>query len=283
MEVKMPTAKEIKQQYDTDLVFIVNSLSYLLARVCLNANEFVEIKRIMKKFSFPVRFDNINLRNFIADEETLLTVFEVLAENKENIQRKIVELVSTTHIQDPIVESTNTRTATNEQEQELRELCYLSLKESELANALTFLASTSTINILRHSFILLMAHFDAALFNLVEHFTVPLKSKIGLVDAIKELEKRKIIYKDPKSKGKFEQLLEHVLRRNVHLHERGYIHDKYTKGVSELHSISPKLAEGDYAVIDRAYFDKARRRCEETIDQIYSFITSEQTYTPKRA
>lgn len=271
----MPTAKEIKQQYDSDLVFIVNSLSYLLARISLNADEFSEIKRIMKKFSFPVRFDNINYRNFVADEETLLTVFQVLAENKENIQRKIDEMAST--FTDVIIESANTQTATSELEQHFRELNYLSIKESELANALTFLELTSTTNILRHSFILLMAHFDAALFNLVEYFMVPLKSKIRLIDAIKELEERKIIYKDPKSKGKFEQLLEHVLRRNVHLHERGYIHDKYTKGVSELHSINPKLAEGDYAVIDRAYFDTARRRCEETIDQIYSFITSEQT------
>src|SRR5690606_3347591 len=111
----------------------------------------------------------------------------------------------------------------------------------------------------------------------VKHFAVPLKEKVRLIDAIEELKQRQIIYGNSESNPKFEQLVEHVLRRNVHLHERGHVHEKYTKGVGKLHSISPKLVQGDYAVINQEYFRHAIDRCNECVDQIYSFIISEQT------
>lgn len=162
------------------------------------------------------------------------------------------------------------------------------------------------INVLRQGFLLLMTAFDAAVFDLVRvalsrHFFL-LIGKLGkqetisleligscgsfeefrerlIEDQLKKRYVKDLLYQlkelgvkcvDEVNGDKFVQLIELVLRRNIHVHNRGVVDERYlersNKGVPRfnLYNLNP----GDIAFIDDAYWDLANRLCDRCIQEI---------------
>lgn len=155
------------------------------------------------------------------------------------------------------------------------------------------------INIYRQSFILLLTAFDAVIFDMAkilfsnkffeiapfinydkkfsladiskyENFQEFSEKTIDLIIAGKYIaDLLEIIYKYKKNifnldgDDCYPTLMEIVQRRNLHVHKKGIVDEKYfTKGNgSEL-----GLQIGDYAVIDDAYFNKALDLLEKFVD-----------------
>lgn len=155
----------------------------------------------------------------------------------------------------------------------------------------------SGINVRRQGFISLMTAFDAAMFDLVRvalrnrfftlavalgKLTVEDVSKYANFDELRddfiEAELKKRYLKDllhllkkswhveciPASTGKrIERLNEMVMRRNIHVHNRGIVDERYVNGVN-----LDSLALGAIAVIDSAYWDRANTLCISCIEQV---------------
>ena len=167
-------------------------------------------------------------------------------------------------------------------------------------------APDAEINILRQGFILLMTAFDAAVFDLVrvalrrkffalagafdKHDKVPL-SKIAdagnfhefremMIEEqmkkryIKDLlnmlnEPWKVPCVDPAGPHKFERLIEMVLRRNLHVHNRGVVDTRY---VNDKNLDGLKL--GEVAAIDEQYWDMANEACEHCVLQVATWANA---------
>ena len=158
------------------------------------------------------------------------------------------------------------------------------------------------VNVLRQGFLLLMTAFDAAVFDLVriafrkEFFqligTFGKQEKVSLEDIgeagsfealrdqmIEDQLKRRYVKDmlgllqalgvslvDEKKGDRHVQLVELVLRRNVHVHNRGEVDERYLE--ADPQSKKPKynlynLKLGDIACIDMAYLEMANRLCDE--------------------
>jgi hypothetical protein len=169
------------------------------------------------------------------------------------------------------------------------------------------------ISILRQWFILLMTAFDAAVFDLTrvafrrrffelvgafgkqEKISLETISEAGSFDALREqvieeqLKKRYVKdiilllqalgigVVDEKKGDKPVQLIELVLRRNLHVHNCGFVDDRYLE--ADLKTGSQKynlfnLKAGDVACIDFAYFETALRLCENCVDRLVSWANS---------
>lgn len=168
------------------------------------------------------------------------------------------------------------------------------------------------IDIYRQSFITLMTIFDATVFDLVklalkrdffgligffskqdrislerigkyqsfEDFRddiveEQLKSKY-LKDILFVLDSQKITLTDSQEGGKFIHLIELVLRRNIHVHNRGRVDNKYLEANE---NGSPKyniygLISGSIANIDVAYWERANRLCQNSVIAIVNWINS---------
>ncbi len=70
-------------------------------------------------------------------------------------------------------------------------------------------------------------------------------------------------------------LVEMVLRRNIHVHNRGIVDERYLerdgKGAPRYNLHNLKL--GDVALIDDAYWKAATRRCDHCIDRLYKWAS----------
>ena len=168
------------------------------------------------------------------------------------------------------------------------------------------------IDIYRQSFITLMTIFDATVFDLVklalkrdffgligffskqdrislerigkyqsfEDFRddiveEQLKSKY-LKDILFVLDSQKITLTDSQEGGKFIHLIELVLRRNIHVHNRGRVDNKYLEANE---NGSPKyniygLISGSIANIGVAYWERANRLCQNSVIAIVNWINS---------
>lgn len=167
------------------------------------------------------------------------------------------------------------------------------------------------ISIYRQAFILLMTHFDAAVFDLVRlalrtnffplaaHFgdkeKIPYSWFGGHNDfdsfrdsLIEELLRARYVKDllfelnelgvEPPDKrfGGFPRLIELVLRRNIHLHNRGFVDMRYLemnregKPLWNLDGLSPEAA----AVIDEAYFINASNACGEYIGTLANWVSA---------
>jgi hypothetical protein len=163
------------------------------------------------------------------------------------------------------------------------------------------------VNALRQGFLLLMTAFDAAVFDLVriafrkkffqligrfgKQEKVPLEEigKAGSFQALRDqliedqLKKRYvkdllgllqdlgIDLVDEKSADSHMQLIELVLRRNVQVHNRGVVDERYLE--ADPQSKRPKynlydLKLGDVACIDLAYLELANRLCQNCVDRL---------------
>lgn len=169
----------------------------------------------------------------------------------------------------------------------------------ELQTLYSIFDDMAPINIYRQSFILLLTAFDAVMFDMVKSLFkdkffeiapfINYDKKFSLVDISKYesfedfsektidqivagkyiADLLEIVYKYKKEIFNIDGadcypiILEIVQRRNLHVHKKGIVDQKYfTKGNgSEL-----GLHVGDYAVIDDGYFDKALELLEKFVD-----------------
>jgi hypothetical protein len=155
----------------------------------------------------------------------------------------------------------------------------------------------------RQGFITLMATFDATVFDLVraglqlkffERITALMSDKHPLKDYVKkgswQAIQDNIIEAELKTQTlrdllkvlnqwnvkcvppdrKFVQLMEVVNRRNVHLHSRGVVDQKYVDGGENIYN----LKIGAVAVIDEAYWQQANELCEFCVRQTASWVCS---------
>jgi hypothetical protein len=156
------------------------------------------------------------------------------------------------------------------------------------------------INSFRQGFILLMTAFDAAIFDLVrislsrkffalagafgkqDKVSVSDIAEAGSFDALRDqlieeqLKKRYIkdllgllqkewgvVCVDPSGGQKFERLIELVLRRNLHVHNRGVVDSRYA---GDMNLDGLKL--GNVAVIDRPYWEMANTLCKDCVERV---------------
>jgi hypothetical protein len=163
------------------------------------------------------------------------------------------------------------------------------------------------VNVLRQGFLLMMTAFDAAVFDLVriafrkKFFqligTFGKQEKVSLEgigeagsfetlrDQIIEEQLKKRYVKDllgllqapdlslvdEKNGDRHVQLIELVLRRNVHVHNRGEVDERYLE--ADPQSKKPKynlynFKLGDIACIDMPYLEMANRLCENCVDRL---------------
>jgi hypothetical protein len=163
------------------------------------------------------------------------------------------------------------------------------------------------VNVLRQGFLLLLTAFDAAVFDLVriafrkkffeligtfgkqEKVSLEVVGEAGNFDALRDqliedqLKKRYIkdllgvlqalgvILVDERCGDRHVQLIELVLRRNVHIHNRGVVDERYLE--ADPQSKRPKynlynLKLGDVAYINLAYLELANRLCRNCVDRL---------------
>lgn len=168
------------------------------------------------------------------------------------------------------------------------------------------------VNVLRQGFLLLMTAFDAAVFDLVriafrknffqligifgkqEKVSLEGIGEAGSFEALRDqiiedqLKKRyikdllgllqslKVALVDEKKGDQLVQIIEMVLRRNVHVHNRGEIDERYLE--AEPQSRKPKynlynLKLGDMACIDMPYLEMANCLCKNCVDGVADWAT----------
>jgi hypothetical protein len=168
------------------------------------------------------------------------------------------------------------------------------------------------INVLRHGFLLLMTAFDAAVFDLVRmvlkdnffplvgHFAKPekislqslasyksfssfrddiietqLKSRY-LKDLLLLLDKLDAPIVDRSSADSFPRLIELVLRRNIHVHNRGIVDERYLErdeqGRPRFNIYA--LNVGEPAIIDPEYWQTANSLSEYTVTHLANWSIS---------
>jgi hypothetical protein len=167
-------------------------------------------------------------------------------------------------------------------------------------------APDAEINVLRQGFILLMTAFDAAVFDLVRvalrnnffkhigEFGKPDKVSLEWIGAFTSFEdfrdqviedqlKRRYVKDllfllngmgvqcvDEEHGMKFPQLIEMVLRRNLHVHNRGVVDERYLErdagGKPKFNLFG--LSAGDIARVDEAYWNVAVSLCTHCVDRL---------------
>ncbi len=192
----------------------------------------------------------------------------------------------------------------------LSEMLYVRDKYTSLELAARMLRPEAEVNILRQGFILLLTAFDAAVFDLVrialtqdffrlisafgKQEKVPIETiaRCGSFDVLRASiieEQLKARYlKDllfllhnlgvkcvNEANGeRFAELIELVMRRNVHVHNRGIVDERY---VERDQQGQPRyniynLSIGSIAEIDHQYLDRANKLCRHCVDNISNWV-----------
>ena len=167
------------------------------------------------------------------------------------------------------------------------------------------------VNVLRQGFLLLMTAFDAAMFDLVriafrnkfflligtfgkqEKVSLEGIGEAGSFEAFRDqmiedqLKKRYVkdllgllqtlgvALVDEKKGNRHVQLIELVMRRNVHVHNRGEVDERYLEADPQSKKTKYnlyKLKLGDIAYIDIAYLKLANRLCENCVDRLANWV-----------
>ncbi len=197
----------------------------------------------------------------------------------------------------------------------LNTLHFLKDRFAELKLVERVTSPEAEINILRQGFILLMTAFDAAIFDLVrvalrnqffgliglfgkqEKISLERLGTFGDFDAFRDQiieEQLKVRYlkdllfllkglgvkcADEEGGDRFADLIELVLRRNVHVHNRGIADERYLerdqKGVPQFNLFS--LAVGDSAPIDGPYWKKAVKLCRICVEHVAAWAEGGST------
>ena len=185
-------------------------------------------------------------------------------------------------------------------------LAYALDKFTEFELTLRLTEPETEVSILRQGFVLLMTTFDAAIFDLVrvalqidffgsiatfntgEKLSLDTFGKYSdfesfrdsviekqlkghyLKDLLFGLKKLRAICRDGSENQTFAQLIELVNRRNIHVHNRGVVDERYLErdeaGGSRYNIYNLKL--GDVAIVDEKYWDIANTLCRNCIDEV---------------
>jgi hypothetical protein len=187
---------------------------------------------------------------------------------------------------------------------------YVLEKSEEIDMAVRMLRPEDEINVLRQGFILLMTIFDATMFDLMrvaiskdffrlisvvakqdkvsleslskystfdqfrnEIIEEQLKPKY-LKDILTILDNQNVQYVDNSSGFRSIHLKEMIQRRNIHIHHRGRVDERY---LERDNNGTPKyniynLALGSIAQIDFPYWEMANRLCSDCMDYVASWI-----------
>jgi hypothetical protein len=171
------------------------------------------------------------------------------------------------------------------------------------------------LNVFRQAFLLLVTAFDAAVFDLVRvaltHEFFPLIGQFAkqdklsfqafsaytdfdafcddiiesqlkaryLKDLLILLNSLAVPIADPAISDGYARLIELVLRRNIHVHNRGVVDERYLqrdeRGKAMFNVFSHKL--GDLAVIDEEYWESANAICRHAVSNLAEWVTSKQS------
>lgn len=173
--------------------------------------------------------------------------------------------------------------------------------------------SDAEINVLRQRFVLLMTAFDAAVFDLVriafrknffqlisvfgkqDKLSLEVIAEAGSFESLRDqlideqlkkrylkdllglLQAQGVVLVDEKQGDRTVQLVELVLRRNLHIHNRGEVDERYLE--ADPHSKKPRynlydLKIGELARIDPAYLEMAHRLCGNCVDRLAEWAGS---------
>jgi hypothetical protein len=190
--------------------------------------------------------------------------------------------------------------------EQLDEMLYVRNRYADLDLAARMIRPEAEINVLRQGFILLMTAFDAAVFDLVrvaftrdffgligtfgrqERVSLQTLARYGSFDAVRDeiieeqlkarylkdllfvLESLEVRCVDEASGERFVELVELVMRRNVHVHNRGVVDERY---LERDHQGTPRfniynLVLGSVAAIDEPYWEQANRLCRHCVENI---------------
>lgn len=190
------------------------------------------------------------------------------------------------------------------------ELAYAYEKSNEIEIAVRMQRPEAEINVLRQGFVLLMTIFDATVFDLMrvalrkdffrligvvgKQDKVPLESlnKYNSFDKFRDeiieeqlkpkyvkdilaiLENQNVQYVDSSTGFKAIHLKEMIQRRNIHIHNRGRIDEKYMErdnnGAPRYNIYN--LAIGSVAQVDFSYWEMANRLCKDCVDYMADWI-----------
>jgi len=161
------------------------------------------------------------------------------------------------------------------------------------------------VNLYRQGFLLLMTAFDAAVFDIVRvalrNDFLKLIARFGrsdkvaltefadyddldqfqdaiierqlklfyIKDVLQILNHTGVVLADPAIPNAFAQVVEFVIRRNVHVHNRGYVDQRYLDSNVNVYN----LALGQLAAIDVPYLENANKLCADCIARLTSWAT----------
>ncbi|MHA1279565.1 MAG: hypothetical protein ACTSQ8_20375 [Candidatus Helarchaeota archaeon] len=192
----------------------------------------------------------------------------------------------------------------------LSELEFVSEKFDDIEIALRMQRPEAEINVLRQGFILLMTIFDATVFDIMrvaiqkdffkligvvgkkDKFPLECLDKYNTFDEFRDaiieeqlkpkyvkdilsiLENQNVQYVDSSSDFGEIHLKEMIKRRNIHIHNRGRIDEKYLKRDN---NGTPRnniynLAIGSVAQIDLPYWEMANRLCKDCVDYMANWV-----------
>lgn len=193
----------------------------------------------------------------------------------------------------------------------LSDLVYVRDRYADFELAARMTRPEAEINILRQGFILLMTAFDAAVFDLVrvalsrdffglisvfgrqERISLETFARYNGFEALRddviESQLKTRYLKDllflldnlgvqcvAEPNGRFVELVELVMRRNVHVHNRGIVDERYLErdqqGTARFNIYN--LAPGSAAQIDEEYWERANTLCRHCVESVAAWANS---------
>lgn len=176
----------------------------------------------------------------------------------------------------------------------------------DLDNLFKIIDNNSQTNVYKQSFILSMANFDAVIFDITEifldkhffdyitHFKPKSNEtkidfgkfekfnnfdemkKTVISDILTSMYAKSIIHKINNTNGiklmnsnELDKIIEMFERRNIHLHNKGIVDDKYIKGWCPC-----DLEIGDYAIINKNYYEESKTIMKDYINKYCIWIKS---------
>lgn len=196
---------------------------------------------------------------------------------------------------------------------EYNDLMFILGKLKQIEIMIKMLNKEEQLSIVRQGFILIMTVFDATIFDLIrislhknffkligffgKNEKIPIDGlkefedfesfkecliedqlhKKYVKDILSILKKLNVVISEDKSNDDYSKLIELINRRNIHIHNRGIVDDKYLeKNNKDQHVFNIYgFSLGDYAKIDNQYWKETNRLCRSCVMGIYTWITEQ--------
>jgi hypothetical protein len=244
------------------------------------------------------------------ENDSLPSTIETARKDLREQLREMAESGDGEPVADEVIDSAVSSAIFILKERKLNELQYLAESAGDVEIAVRMLRPDTELHVLRQGFILLMTIFDATIFDLMrvalrrdffglvgafgKHDKVPLEdfAKYSsyeefrdqiiedqlrgkyLKDLLAILEAQKVELVDPATEDRTIHLRELVQRRNVHVHNRGRVDDRYLErdshGVARYNIYN--LAPGSFAEVDLPYWERANRLCQACVTRVAAWV-----------